>query len=118
MLKTAAITHTFRRPVRAPAWWEGDVIYFKEYPFGIPGPGFCSLTLSSQDAEKQQFAPYKISQRIRCLVGGTWMYGEVSEIDIYRPGWSDSHSTPCEFDPEEDPGEWKIQVSFPAIQRP
>lgn len=118
MFKTDAITHTFRKPVVAPSWWEGHIIYFKEYPFGIPGPGFSTLNLSNRDAGTQQRAPYEIQQRLRCLVGGTWMYGEVSEIDIHRPGWSDSHTIPCEFDPEEDPGEWIITVSFPGIPKP
>lgn len=118
MLKAQAITHTFRAPVRPPPWWEGHIIYFKEYPFGVGSYGFGTLNLSSRDAEKQQSAPYKIGQRIRCAVGGQWMYGEVADIDIYRPGWATDHKEPNEFDPEEDPGEWEITVSFPGLPKP
>ena len=118
MLKTDAITHTFRKPVVPPPWWEGKITPFREYPFNNRGYGFRTLKLSYRDTDKHQRAPYEIGQRLRCLVGGTWMYGEVSEIDILRPGWSSSYSTPCEFDPKKDPGDWKITVSFPGIPKP
>lgn len=116
--RTSSLRHTFRVPVKPPPWWEGHVIHYKEYPHGIPGPGYCALNLSSRDAEFQRRPPYEIGQRIRCSIGGTWFTGAVSEIDIHRPGWTGTHAVPNDFDPEEDPGDWLITVSFPGLPKP
>lgn len=118
MLKTDAITHTFRKPIHPPSWWEGHHIAFKQYPFGTPGPGYCTVNLCSRDASKQQFSPWKIGQFVTVSVGGKRMRGQVSDVDIYRPGWSDSHHEASSFDPDEDPGEWKITLTFPKIPTP
>lgn len=118
MLKTPAIYATFRKPVKPPTWWEGHVIYYKEYPFGIPGPGFCTLNLSSRDAEKQRRAPYVVGQFLTVSVGGKRMRGQICHIDIHRPGWPTAHSESDTFDPDEDPGDWLIKVCFPRIPKP
>jgi len=104
--------------MRPPSWWEGHRIVFKEYPFGIPGPGFCTLALCSRDGGKQQFAPWKIGQFVTVSVGGKRMRGQVSDIDLFRPGWSDKHTEKCTFDPDEDPGEWCVEITFPKIPNP
>lgn len=114
MLKTTHVRATLRKPVKAPSWWEGHVIHFKEYPLK-PGIGFCTLNLSSRDAEKQKRAPYNVGDFLTVSVGGVKMRGQISDIDIDRPGWSTSHDQTDTFDPETDPGEWIISLDIPRI---
>jgi hypothetical protein len=117
MLKTDFIRAVFRRPVKPPPWWEGHVIHYKEYlPDVKPQTGICTLNLSSRDAGQQRLAPYIPGQFLTVSVGGKRMRGQVSDIDIYRPGWADSHSLKENtFDPDKDSGEWLIELTFPHI---
>jgi hypothetical protein len=115
MLKTTHIRATFRKPVKAPSWWEGHVICYKEYQFGGGENGLCTLNLSSRDACHQKSAPYNVGDFLTVSVGAVKMRGQISDIDIYRPGWSNSHAEPDTFDTEEDPGEWIITIDFPRI---
>lgn len=116
MLKTTHLRASFRKPVKAPAWWEGHVICYKEYPLSDKGEnGLCTLNLSSRNASHQKCSPYNVGDFLTVSVGGVKMRGQISDIDIYRPGWSTSHAEPDTFDPDEDPGEWIITLDFPRI---
>lgn len=111
MLKKTHIRAIFRKPVKAPSWWEGHVICYKEYPFGVGvgKNGLCTLNLSSRDASHQKRAPYNVGDFLTVSVGGKRMRGQISDVDIYRPGWPEA------FAPDEDAGEWKITLDFPRI---
>lgn len=116
MLKTDFIRAVFRRPVKPPSWWEGHVINYKEYlPNVKPQTGISTLNLSSRDGGEQQCPPYKPGQFLTVSVGGKRMRGQISDIDIHRPGWAASHAEKDTFDPDEAPGEWLIELTFPHI---
>lgn len=115
MLKTDFIRGTFRKPIKPPPWWEGHVIHYNTYPFGHGHHGCSTLNLSSRDASQQRFAPYKPGQLITVSVGGKRMRGQISQVGVHRPGWSNSHSEPSTFDPDEAPGDWLLTIDFPRI---
>lgn len=116
MLRTSFIRGTCRKPVKPPSWWEGHVIRYKVYPFGHGNHCCCTLNLSSRDAGKQRRAPYTPGQFITVSVGGKRMRGQIEDVDIHRPGWTSSHAEKDTFNPDEDPGEWVIQIAFPRIE--
>jgi hypothetical protein len=115
MLKTDFIRGVFRKSIKPPPWWEGHVIHFKAYPFGHGHHGCCTLTLSDPGGGQQRHAPYNPGQFITVSVGRKRMRGQISDVDVHRPGWSNSHSVPCTFDPDDDPGDWRLTIDFPRI---
>lgn len=110
-LKTKLIIHTFSSPVKAPKWWEGHLIHYKEYPQRTKrrsGLGLETVNLSACDGGKQITPPYNIGQKITVSVGGRKMTGEVYSIDVFQ-------GPPAELNPKE--AEWKIDVCFPRIPK-
>jgi hypothetical protein len=115
MLKTSFIRGIFRKPIKPPPWWEGHVIHFKTYPFGHGYHSCSTLTLSDPGAGKQRFAPYSPGQFITVSVGGKRMRGQISQVDVHRPGWLINQNDRDTFDPDEDPGDWLLTIDFPRI---
>lgn len=112
-MKADFILADFRRPVRAPEYWEGHTIHYKQYlvPGGI---GLSTLNLSARDGGKQRQAPWNIGQFITVNVGGKRMKGQVYRVDIHRPGW-ESKNWEADFDSKT--AEWIVTVCFPRIPK-
>lgn len=116
MLKATHVRAELRKPVKAPTWWEGHVIHYMEYPLSKVGKhGLCTVNLSSRDGGKQKRAPYKVGDFITASIGGVKMRGQISDIEIDRPGWNISHGRSDTFNPDDDPGEWIISLDIPRI---
>lgn len=108
-MKTEFILADFRKPVRAPEYWEGHVIHYKEY-LVEGGIGLSTLNLSARDGGRQRRPPWRIGQPIAVNVGGRRMTGQVYRVDIHRPGWEEN-----DFDPKT--AEWIVTICFPRIPK-
>jgi hypothetical protein len=110
-MKTEFILFEMRKPVRAPQWWEGHTIHYKEYP--VPGGiGLPTVNLSARDGGKQKAPPYLVGQPITVNIGGKKLQGEVYRIDVHVPGFD---RPDFNYNPKD--AEWKVTVCFPRIPK-